>query len=341
MTVSRLTLALSDNVLSLPEGRVAVFGPPSGFDLSALPRERVAVITRFFPDAQSWSRAGYEVAQTAEGDFAAALVVLPRAKDAARALIAEASAAAPLVIVDGQRHDGVESILKAVKIRRAPEGVLSKAHGKLFWLSGGDFADWAATDTAANGFITRPGVFSADGPDKGSLALAGALPPLRGRVADLGAGWGFLARQILTADAVTQLDLIEADAVALDCARRNITDPRATFHWDDATTFVVKASYDVVVSNPPFHTGRAGDPGLGQAFIAAAARMLTPQGSLWMVANRHLPYEDALARAFIHVEEAGGTPGFKVIHASHPRRTPRPDHARRPDPAPRRHRTRR
>jgi 16S rRNA (guanine1207-N2)-methyltransferase len=320
MAASRLTLALSDGALRLPAGRVAVFGPPPGYDLAALAPDAVTIVTRFHPDAEAWQQAGFTVAQGADGQFAAALVILPRAKDAGRALIAEARAAAPLLVVDGQKHDGIDSMLKAVKARHAPEGVLSKAHGKLFWLTGGDFSDWAAADRKVDGFITRPGVFSADGPDKGSLALIAALPPLKGRVADLGAGWGFLAHHILTSNAVSHLDLIEADAVALDCARRNLSDPRAAFHWADATRFAPGQSYDVVVSNPPFHTGRAGDPGLGQAFIAAAARMLAHNGSFWMVANRHLPYEEALARAFHQIDEVGGTPGFKVIHASRPHR---------------------
>jgi 16S rRNA (guanine1207-N2)-methyltransferase len=319
MTASRLTLALDSGALTLPEGPVAVLGPPAGFDLSALPRDRVTIVSHFAPDVARWKAAGFETTRDTP-DAAAALVVLPRSKDAARALIAEATAHAPLVLVDGQKHDGVDSVLKAVKARVAPGGVISKAHGKLFWVSGGDFSDWVAADRMVAGFVTRPGVFSADGPDKGSQALAAALPPLKGRVADLGAGWGFLAREILASEAVTRLDLIEADAVALDCARRNITDPRAGFHWADVTGFRPDQPYDTVVSNPPFHVGRAGDPGLGLAFIAAARRMLAPHGSFWMVANRHLPYEDALGRAFGTVEEVGGAPGFKVIHATRPHR---------------------
>lgn len=320
MTHSRLTLALDDGALELPEGPVAVFGPPAGFDLSALARDRVTVVSRFFPDAEAWQRAGYEVVQSASGRFAAALVVLPRAKAAAKALIAEAAALAPLLLVDGQKHDGIDSILKAVKARVTPLGVMSKAHGKLFWIEGGDFSDWAATDTEVDGFITRPGVFSADGPDKGSRALIEALPPLEGRVADLGAGWGYLARHVLMSEAVTRLDLIEADATALDCARINVSDPRATFQWVDANAFTPETPYDVVVSNPPFHTGRSGAPELGRAFIRAAAGMLTPSGQFWMVANRHLPYETELSQHFHEIDEVGGTPGFKVIRASRPRR---------------------
>jgi 16S rRNA (guanine1207-N2)-methyltransferase len=320
MKQSRLSLALDDGALVLPDGPIAVFGPPAGFYLSALPREHVTVVSRFFPDAEAWKSAGYDVVQAVADRFAAALVVVPRAKAAARALIAEAAGCAPLVIIDGQKHDGIDSILKAAKARATPLGVISKAHGKLFWIAGGDFADWAAQETEVAGFITSPGVFSADGPDKGSVALVAALPPLKGRVADLGAGWGYLARTILGAETVTHLDLVEADATALDCARRNITDPRAAFHWADATTFTPAAPYDVVVSNPPFHISRAGNPDLGRAFIAAAAGTLAPSGQFWMVANRHLPYETELSQHFHEVVEAGGTPGFKVIHATRPRR---------------------
>ena len=322
MSASRLFAALAEG-LTLPEGPLAVLGAPAGYDLTALPRERVTLVSRFAPDVAAWQALGYPVTQAPEAPFAAALVVLPRAKDAAKALIAEAAGLAPLVLIDGHKHDGVDSILKAVKARAPVAGALSKAHGKLFWVERGDFADWTAADRVVGGFVTRPGVFSADGPDKGSLALAEVLPHLHGRVADLGAGWGYLAPAILASEAVSELHLVEADLVALDCARANVTDPRVQFHWADATRWRPPALLNAVVSNPPFHVSRAGDPGLGQGFIAAAARMLAPAGQFWMVANRHLPYEAALALAFREVEEMGGTPGFKVIRAAKPHRAKR------------------
>jgi 16S rRNA (guanine1207-N2)-methyltransferase len=72
--------------------------------------------------------------------------------------------------------------------------------------------------------------------------------------------------------------------------------------------------------NPPFHTGREADPGLGAAFIRATRRMLAPDGSLWLVANRHLPYDPVLAEAFLSVEDVAGDGAFRVIHARKPRR---------------------
>jgi 16S rRNA (guanine1207-N2)-methyltransferase len=85
---------------------------------------------------------------------------------------------------------------------------------------------------------------------------------------------------------------------------------------------VPEAPFDTVVTNPPFHVSRAADPGLGRNFIEAARRMLAPRGDLWLVANRHLPYEGALRAAFRHVAEHGDDPGFKVFHASRPIRSP-------------------
>lgn len=327
MSSSRLSLAVESGQLVLPsEGRIAVFAPTSATDLGALPRERVLVITGLKPDYDAFANAGYEVAVTAEGDFAAAVVCLTRAKAEARALVAQAADLATMVIVDGQKNDGAESMLKDCKRRVDLLGSFSKAHGKLFWFEGGDFADWVpeGETTVEGGFVTRPGVFSADGIDPASAALVSALPDKLGRnVADLGAGWGYLAKNILTRDEIETLYLVEANHVALECAKQNIDDPRAEFHWADATLWEPRAKMNAVVMNPPFHSGRAADPALGRAFIAAAARMLAPSGQLWMVANRHLPYETTLESLFAKVEEVTGDNRFKILRAERPARTGR------------------
>ena len=110
-----------------------------------------------------------------------------------------------------------------------------------------------------------------------------------------------------------------ADLTALDCARLNIADPRAEFHWADALSFAPASPADHVVTNPPFHRGREGDPDIGRGFITAAASMLGPRGQLWLVANRHLPYESTLQDAFQSVEILGQTASFKLYTAARPR----------------------
>ena len=325
MSHSRLSLAAEDGGLVLPvEGRIAVFATRAGYDLSALSREICDVIQPLRPDYEAFERAGYPCSIRESGRYAMALVCLPRAKALARDMIARATGCADLVVVDGQKTDGVESLLKDCRKRGDVQGTISKAHGKLFWFAGGAFDDWHAPERyeIEDGFVTRAGVFSADGIDPASRALAKALPEKLGRtVADLGAGWGYLAREILNRDTVETLYMIEADQIALDCARENISDERANFHWADATNWVARSRMDTVVMNPPFHTGRSAEPALGAAFIEAAARMLAPSGHLWMVANRHLPYEATLNARFGQVEEVAGDNRFKVLHASRLTRT--------------------
>ena len=326
---TRLSLALRDGAVSLPQdGRLLVIGPSAQHDLSALPTDRVTIYSRIFHEHAHWTSRGYDTVSTLpDRGFAAALVCAPRSKPLAQAWVAAATKATDggQVLLDGQKTDGIDSLLKTIRKKADLLGTLSKAHGKLVWFDKADVADWATTDTQLDGgFTTRPGVFSADGIDKGSAVLAAAMPDdIDGRVADLGAGWGFLSQHILQRSGVTSLDLIEADLVALDCAKLNIDDARANFVWGDATQFRPPQLYDVVISNPPFHTGRAGNPELGRAFIRAAAAMLAPSGRFVMVANRHLPYEDTLAEQFNVVEDLDGTPGFKLLSGVKPRRTRR------------------
>ena len=329
MTANRLTLALDAGAFAVPDdGRIAVFRPRADHDLSALPKDRVDIIQGFRPDHDAWVARGYDAsAVAARSDYALSIVMLPRAKAEARAVIAEAASRTEgALIVDGQKTDGIDSFWRDCRKRADVTGTFSKAHGKTFAINNpAGFDDWAAGPTEGpEGFITAPGVFSAAKVDKGSRLLVEAMEgPLSGNVADLGAGWGYLSHHLAQHDGIKTLHLIEAEHAALECARLNIIDPRAEFHWADATRFQPTDPFDVVVTNPPFHTGRAGDPSLGRAFIAAAAKMLTPRGTLWVVANRHLPYEAELSDLFRNVEEIGGDSGFKVLKAALPKRSPR------------------
>ncbi len=323
---ARLRMALETGGLQMPEaGIISVLRPPIEADLSLLPADRVRIVQPFKPDHDHFRQLGFECVDESEDHSAASLVFLPRSKVLARKLISQANRCSDeLIIVDGSKSDGVDSLLKEVQKRAELAGKLAKAHGKIFWFSPRNqaFDDWNAPEfQIVEGFVTAPGIFSADGVDPASALLASVLPQKTGaHVVDLGAGWGLLSAKLLENPGIETLDMVEADHVALNCARRNVTDPRAEFHWADAVNWKPETRVDTVVMNPPFHTGRKADPDLGRAFIASAARMLKPSGSLWMVANRHLPYENSLRDHFSIVVEVSGNPRFKVMHAMRPKR---------------------
>lgn len=162
---------------------------------------------------------------------------------------------------------------------------------------------------------SQPGVFAWDRIDPGSALLARTLPPLKGAGADLGCGYGALATAALRSPLVTKLALHDLDRRAVEAARRNIDDPRVTVAQTDVRTLETNADLDFIVTNPPFHDGGAEDKRLGQTFIRQAAAMLKKGGVLWLVANRHLPYEAELNEAFKRVRMAADTGGYKVFEA--------------------------
>lgn len=290
----------------------------------------------FRPEADALERAGFSVNAGGDGRHRLVLVLPPRQRDEARALLARACARVEgdngVVIASVANAEGAKAVEADLARIAGPVSTLSKHKCRVFWArpnaGGGDAAlaaAWRDLDAPrpilGGRFTSRPGVFAWDRIDPASALLAEQLPAdLGGRAADLGAGWGFLADALLRrCPAITSLHLYEAEARALDLARRNLS-PHAgrvalDFRWHDVTAGL-PAAYDVIVSNPPFHGhGRTARPDIGRAFIAAAAGALVPGGTLWLVANRHLAYEQALGERFGEIAEVAARDGFKVVRA--------------------------
>jgi len=174
------------------------------------------------------------------------------------------------------------------------------------------------------GLWSQPGLFNWDRIDPGSKLLLERLPRLEGRGADLGCGIGVLARAVMAAGGCKAMALIDIDRRALDMAARNVTGDGVQTVWADVRQPAgLPASLDFVVMNPPFHDAGSEDKTLGTTFITRAAGMLRPGGKLWLVANRHLPYEAALTPLFDPIEPVAQASGFKVYAATRKRAAPR------------------
>ncbi len=175
---------------------------------------------------------------------------------------------------------------------------------------------------ASTGLWTQPGVFGWEHPDTGSRLLAECLPgDLTGRGMDLGCGTGILAlRALRHAPGIAEMHLVDEDALALDCARRNLAEAATDrpglsihAHWRDATRESLPHDLDFVLLNPPFHAGKRRDIGLGRAMVRAACESLRPGGRLFLVANRKLPYEAELNASLASWRTLIERQGFKVI----------------------------
>lgn len=333
-----LLLPFATGGLAWPDAPVLFLRARDGWALRQFPLRRLACEQSFKPDADALVRSGLEVVEVAlpsPQGFPLVLVLPPRQRDEMRALFARAvSLAVPggIVVACMANDEGAKSGEGDLQKLAGLGGKLTKNHCRVFWtppLGGvgdaGLLAQWSQLDAQRpileGRFVSRPGVFAWDRIDAASALLAGCLPrDFTGAGADLGAGYGFLSAEILAHNEnVSALHLYEAEARALDCAKINLAPFADTtdldFRWHDVTAGLPQ-TYDFVVTNPPFHTTqKTGRPDIGQRFIAVAAQALKPGGRLWLVANRHLPYEQALGANFGRVRVAAERDGFKAIEA--------------------------
>ena len=334
-----LLLPFTGGDLAWPEAPVLFLRARDGWALRQLPVKQLVCEQSFKPDADALSRGGLDVVAEIPADspqrFPLVLVLPPRQRDEARALLARAvSLASPggRVVACMANDEGAKSGEGDLQKLAGLGGKLTKNHCRTFWtppLDGAHdvqlLAQWAQLDAPreilGGQFVSRPGVFAWDRIDAASALLAEHLPrDFAGVGADLGAGWGYLAAEVLSrSDKVSALHLYEAEARALECARTNLAkfagETELDFRWHDVTAGLPQR-YDFIVSNPPFHTTqKAGRPDIGQRFIAVAAEALKPGGKLWLVANRHLPYEQALNTNFGDVRTVVERNGFKVVAA--------------------------
>ncbi|ESQ75093.1 class I SAM-dependent methyltransferase [Asticcacaulis sp. AC402] len=325
-----LCLALSEDVSAPANGPALFLRARYGSDLDVLPREAWLCDQSFKPDYDLLVRQGFALREADDGtQYGLVCVLPPRQRDEYRALLARAvTDARPggIVLAAVSNLEGAKTVENDLKALCGNITSLSKNKCRAFWGRVGDDVDrdlvaaWSQLDASREvegGLIGRPGLFAWDRIDAGSRLLAENLPMLSGKGADLGAGNGFLSREVLKlCPAVTHLTLFEAEARALPLARENLGEfgDRCDFHWHDVTKGIT-GPFDFIVMNPPFHTGRADRNDLGQGFIRSAAGALNKGGVLWMVANRHLPYEETLKAAFKTVITITDTPYYKVFKA--------------------------
>ncbi|PIB26119.1 hypothetical protein BFP76_14270 [Amylibacter kogurei] len=327
---SRLSIAFDAGHLELPTGNVVVLRAHADPVLKRF--ETVATVQSYKPEYDRLEQMGISVNSEIPTNADSAIVELTRSKGENLAMISLAYQMLPdggALIVDGSKTDGIESILKTLRKYLPVDGVFSKSHGKTIWVTKSkdtpdEMRKWAnAIEPRKNqdGFFTADGMFSADHIDPASqLLIEQITKPLAGMGADLGAGWGWLSRQALSAhEKISKMELIEAEKTALECAKRNIDDPRASFQWQDVTTLSGKSRFDFVLCNPPFHQSRKADPELGRKFIRKASEILNPKGTLYLVANKQLAYETVLDETFQSWEYMAQTAQYKTIRAERPK----------------------
>jgi 16S rRNA (guanine1207-N2)-methyltransferase len=226
------------------------------------------------------------------------------------------------VIRDGEALFGSASVMGYKKGSRVAKFVKPTRERDLpAWAGEAGIAEgtWVEFQAEGQSFRSLPGVFSFDRLDEGSALLLTCfeIPP-GGRVLDLGCGWGILGLSAARSGAA-QVDLVDVNLMAVAAAKENLAlhgIQHARALPSDVASAVSGERYDLVVSNPPFHSGKKTDYLVPQAFISQARQVLGMGGRFLLVANRFLPYERLLREVFQTVERLREDGKYQVLAAS-------------------------
>jgi 16S rRNA (guanine1207-N2)-methyltransferase len=163
---------------------------------------------------------------------------------------------------------------------------------------------------------TQAGVFAHRGLDGGTRLLIEAMRVSpTARVLDLGCGYGaigIVAAKLATRGHVT---LVDSDIRATRLAQRNLAlngvENADVILGDGVRDLPPKSRFDVVVSNPPTHSGRE----VLDEMVAGAYKVLRPRGQLYLVINRLLSLRREVEAVFGNAEAVERSKGFVVLRA--------------------------
>lgn len=182
--------------------------------------------------------------------------------------------------------------------------------------------------------FSLPGVFSYDRLDEGTALLLDHLPQnLSGRILDVGCGYGVIGTAIAVKTShqpnhIEGIDLLDSNLYALACAQKTISANREVIHpliYERMRVFpgdlmgdVEAQTYDMIVSNPPFHAGKMIDYSITHALIAQARQVLRKGGRLIIVANLFIRYEKIMQTYFKTVKLIQRTNRYHLLEAQNP-----------------------
>lgn len=134
-------------------------------------------------------------------------------------------------------------------------------------------------------------------------------------ILDLASGNGVIARAIQRKKPDTEIHLVDDSILAIESSKLNLDPQHTHFHWHDALNHFPPASFDLVVSNPPFHFGHETNIEITLRLFRDVAKHLKHGGRFICVANKHLNYRTHLKRIFSTVETLAANQKF-IIYAS-------------------------
>ncbi len=274
-------------------------------------------------------------------NFDMVVIDLPKGRQLAQRWLAEAFTALRIggqLFLAGANKQGIRSVIKDAEALFGTGTILAYKKGNRIarfvkrddsepsaqWLhspgiSPGSWIEFQAELPSGKLWLrSLPGVFSANKLDDGTHLLLQHLQiPSGARVLDLGCGYGVIGIQAARTNAA-HVDMVDNNLYAVAAAQENIRLAglnNAQASPSDALEAVRDRHYTLIVTNPPFHSGKEVEYQITQAFIQQSTQVLEPDGEFWLVANKFIPYERIMQPFFRRVERVAETNRYYVLRA--------------------------
>lgn len=272
------------------------------------------------------------------GAFDQIIIDLPKGRQLAQRwllLACEAARVGAFLYLSGAREAGIQSVMQDAQALLGEGTILGYKKGNRIGRftirkQPEDFPDWATrAGIAPHSWIefdyeiggnnlrmfSLPGIFSSDRIDVGTRVLVESIDIPRGaQVLDLGCGNGLVGIFAASSGADTT-DFIDVNLLAIAATRKNLAFhqiQRAQVWASDALEAVGDRRYSHILTNPPFHAGKAVDYQMAQAFIKQSWEQLIPGGQFILVANQFIRYDSLLQLTFQNAHLVAARDGYQV-----------------------------
>ncbi|MGC3893934.1 methyltransferase [Pseudomonas urmiensis] len=262
--------------------------------------------------------------------FDAAVLFLPKSRELAAYLLnalASRLAGRELYLV-GEKRGGIEGAAKQLQAFGKPRKLDSARHCQLWQVTVENAPQAKPLESLAERFeleladgplkiVSLPGVFSHGRLDRGTALLLEHLDGLPvGHVLDFGCGAGVIGSIIKRRYPDSQVTLLDVDAFA-------VASSRLTLAANGLQGEVISgdgidaAPYDlqVILSNPPFHTGVHTNYQASENLLKKSAEHLRSGGELRLVANTFLRYQPFIQEALGNCRTLTEAGGFRIYQA--------------------------
>lgn len=133
------------------------------------------------------------------------------------------------------------------------------------------------------------------------------------KVLDLASGNGVIGRWVGEQNSNSEVTLLDDFNLAIASSKLNITNQKASFICNDSLANFEENTFDLVVSNPPFHFEHENNIEVTLLLFKEVFRILKPKGRLLIVANSHLNYSTHLNKLFKDVVVLQQNKKFQII----------------------------